>query len=221
MTKSSLASQLPSQAPHTPTNKTTAKSTAPAIPGPFTHPMTAYIASKIASLHATNDFIAAHRPSFDIVNICPSFIIGANELTTTTANILNGTNAIALSPLLGAKNTTTPYPGASVHVNDVAKVHVLALDPKIVPFGSSENFITSSGGLEGTTWDDAIEIVKKNFPEQKTFNLSGTQMTRTLKIDSSRTEEVFGIKFQGYEEQVTSVVKHYLEVTAAAASAAK
>ena len=34
--------------------------------------------------------------------------------------------------------------------------------------------------------------------------------TKCTKIDSSRTEKVFGFKFASYQEQVKSVVKQYL-----------
>lgn len=37
-------------------------------------------------------------------------------------------------------------------------------------------------------------------------------MTKRTKVDSSRTEKVFGFKFASYEEQVKSVTQQYLEL---------
>jgi hypothetical protein len=104
-------------------------------------------------------------------------------------------------------------PGTSVLINDAAKIQVLSLDPKIK---GNQNFMISSHGPEGILWDDAIEIAKNNFPEEVeegVLKLGGTQLTKKLLIDSSRTENVFGSKLAGYEEQVKSVLRHYLDLS--------
>ena len=41
---------------------------------------------------------------------------------------------------------------------------------------------------------------------------SGFQPTRTLLYDTSKTEEILGIKFRSYEDQVVEVTKQYLEL---------
>ena len=95
----------------------------------------------------------------------------------------------------------------------------MALDPTIVKSPCYETFLTTSGGKGGTVFEDAIEIVKKNFPTQVKegmFPLNGSLPTKKIKVSSERTEEVFGIKFAGYEEQVNSVVQHYIDLASAA-----
>ena len=148
----------------------------------------------------------------------PTFIIGKNELITDVKKVESGTNAIALGPILGRKSP--PNLGVTVYLNDVARVHVLALDPKILKEGSYENFLVSSGGVDGTEFDDGIEIVKRNFPKQSEaglFPLDGTQPAKKIRVSSERTERVFGIKLAGYETQIKSVVQHYVDLAAAAA----
>lgn len=154
-----------------------------------------------------------NKPHFDIINIMPSFIIGKNELTTSIEEMrTKGTNRHALTALLGVKNPN-PNPSTTVFIDDVAKIEVLSLDPKI-PGG--QNFLVSSGGVKGTTWNDSIDIVKRNFPEEVArgvWPLDGSQPTKSTKVDSSRTEEVFGFKLADFETQVKSVVEHYLELS--------
>ena len=85
-----------------------------------------------------------------------------------------------------------------------------ALDPKIE---GGQSFLAVSEGTKGTVWSDAIDIVNRNFPEAVKKGIlpnNGSTPTRRTKIDSSRTEKVFGIKLLSYEEQVKSVVKQYL-----------
>jgi hypothetical protein len=156
--------------------------------------------------------MTTYKPSFDLINVMPSFLIGKNELITSAKEyLIGGTDRIALRPILGNK-ADQALPGNSVHVNDVAKIQVMALDPKIQ---GNQNFMISSQGPEGTVWDDAIEIAKRNFPdavEKGLLKLGGTQPSKRLLLDSSRTEEVFGFKLAEYEEQVKSVLGHYLEI---------
>lgn len=148
----------------------------------------------------------------------PSFIIGKNELASFD-NIENGTNAFALAPLRGYSRP--PAVGVTVYINDVARVHVKALDSTILPDNEKtiyDSFMVSSGGLDGTNFDDAIEIYKKYFDGQvskELFPLTGTQPTKPFKLDSERTEKVFGLKFADYETQVKSVVEHYVELAKA------
>ncbi len=63
-----------------------------------------------------------------------------------------------------------------------------------------------------------MAIVKREFPEavkKGVLPLGGKQPTKKVRLDASRTEEVFGIRFEGYETQVKSVAKHYLELVEA------
>ena len=138
-------------------------------------------------------------------------IIGKNELVTRKEDITNGTNGIIMGPILGVKEKS-PMIGASVYLDDVARVHVQALHPSIV---GNQNFICCSGGLEGTVWDDALDIVRENYVSKindGTLPLGGTQPTTPIKFDATSTEKTFGLKFQGFETQVNSVVGHYVEL---------
>ena len=101
---------------------------------------------------------------------------------------------------------------ATVHVDDVAFVHIASLDPQIK---GNRNCATGSGGLNGIHWDDASEIIKKHFPEQvKTgiFPLGGHRNDRKIQADSSNTEEVFNFKSRSFEEQIISAAGAYAEV---------
>lgn len=123
-----------------------------------------------------------------------------------------------MAAVLGRKSDVLTA-GSSVSVHDTAKIHVLALDPKIE---GNQNFITAGDGVEGVVWEDALEIVKRKFPEavkSGVLPLGGKQPTRKVRVDAKRTEEVFGIKFEGLEEQVESVVGHYLKLVEVEAGA--
>jgi nucleoside-diphosphate-sugar epimerase len=189
----------------------------PILEGPYSSAFEAYAASKVHSLVKTKEFVAQKKPEWDVINIMPSFVIGDNELVTDPKLIIDGTVGAAFVQVLGYGGRG-PTPSTSVHVADVAKLHVEALDPKIA---GGQSFLASSGGIEGTNWSDAIEIVSRNFPEAVKKGVlpnNGTSQTKKTKVDVSRTEEVFGFKFLSYEEQVKSVTRQYLGLLGEAAA---
>ena len=189
----------------------TAEESAPDPSGPYTSTFEAYAASKVKALNATREYVRTEKPTFDVINIMPVFIVGKNELITDAKDILNGTNKFAFAPILG-QNASMPSTGALNHLDDVAKVHLLSLDPKVE---GNQDFGIQAGGIEGIVWDDGIEIVKRRFPEavkDGRLPANGSQPTKKIRFDTSRTEKVLGIKFQSFEDALVNVTEHYLEL---------
>ncbi|KAM3065060.1 hypothetical protein ACMFMF_011372 [Clarireedia jacksonii] len=177
----------------------------------FENPFQAYAAAKSHALAVTRRFIEEREPHFDVINILPTMVIGKNELNRSKKEVTQGTNSTFLGSLLGIRSTM-PQPGASVHVNDVARAHIDALNPSI---SGNQNLVCSSGGIDGTAWDNSKDIVKRLYKKEvweRFFTLDGTTPTRPIRIDYSETERLLGWKFVGYEEQVKSVVDHYIEL---------
>lgn len=179
------------------------------IEGPYTSEFAAYHASKVASLSVAEEWVAREQPSFDIVYLHPSFVLGRNDAATTPAQALRGTNAVVLAMLLG--HSFGPYAGATVHIEDVARAHVAALAKDRVP--GNKSYILS--GPRPTTWDDAKEIVERRFPEavkNRMLSSRGSVGTIPLPCDVSSTEETFGFEFASFEEQVVSTVGQFVEL---------
>lgn len=131
-------------------------------------------------------------------------------MVTDPKLVSDGTVSAAFAQVLGDDSGWGNVPLTSVHVADVARLHVESLGPKIE---GNQNFLAVSEGERGTRWEDGIDIVNRNFPEAVKKGIlpnNGVAATKRTKVDASRTEKVFGFKFQSYEEQVKSVVKHYL-----------
>ena len=182
----------------------------PFNPGPYSSESEAYCDSKVRALAESYEFVATKKPQFDIINLMPSYIIGRNELVTDVADFKKGTNKNVFDQVLGLHKHALP--GVTVWLDDIAALHVMSLDFKIP---GNQNFLASSGGRDGITFSDALEVVAENYPEEVRKGVlpnNGTQPTMKLAFDSSKTEEVFGIKFAGIERQVVDVVSHYLEL---------
>ncbi|KIW16563.1 hypothetical protein PV08_03751 [Exophiala spinifera] len=208
-----ITASLASVSPSTP-RPFTADNTEEDPEGPFPDPFTAYVASKKLALNRTRQFLAQEKPHFSIINVMPSFVIGKNELATTPEAVNSGSNSRALGPILGNANAVA-LPGAVCHIDDVSFVHIAALDPKV---DGNQNFGVNwrSSSFQ---WDDALEIVRKLFPEEVSrgiFPLGGSQSTGLAEFDASKTEDILGIKFKNFEEQILSLAGHYAEVSASA-----
>jgi len=183
--------------------------------GPYNHVFEAYSAGKVRALVYTKEFVKEKKPEWDVISIMPSFTVGDNEMITDPKLIADGTVAAAFAQVLGGDSGWGIVPSTSVHVEDVARLHVEALNPKIE---GNQSFLAVSEGERGTRWEDAIDIVNRNFPEAVKKGVlpnNGTAGTKRTRLDASRTEEVFGFKFQSYEEQVKAVARQYLSLVGA------
>lgn len=173
----------------------------------------AYRASKILAYHAAQDFMTSKQPTFELVHIMPSYVQGRNELVTRKEDVHNGSNDVMVNLVLGAKGGP-PRKASTVFVDDVARVEVLALDPKLARNG--DNFVAAgSPSGQSIVWNDVTAIVRQLFPDavaSGVLPLDGDQDTISVSYDVSKTEETFGFKFAGLETQVKSLIGQYVEL---------
>jgi nucleoside-diphosphate-sugar epimerase len=179
--------------------------------GPYQSASQGYRAAKALALDAAEKFYAECKPHFSIVHIMPSYVFGANELITDAKSVARGCNALLMGLVLGMR-APNASPGAVVHVDDVARIHVGALDEKKIP--GSANFLASLS----VQFEDALEITGRLFPEavqNGRLPLEGKRATLPMTIDIQDSVAVFG-PLKGYEEMVKSVVGQYLGLLAKA-----
>lgn len=176
----------------------------------------AYAASKVGALAVTEEFIEKEKPHFDVVSVIPTFVLGRNEYAEKPEDVLSTTSRIAFGQVLGNKN---PYPmsGAVCNIEDVAYVHFKAATDLNIP--GNTGYLVTSDGQEGPTLSDALDIVKKYYPERVadgTLPSDGLMPTKRLLLDAEKTEKAFGIKFRNYEQSVKDITNQYLELVDAA-----
>jgi nucleoside-diphosphate-sugar epimerase len=192
-----------------------AESRIPLASGPYTFEFEAYSASKTAALNESEAWIKNHKPNFDLISIVPGWIFGRDELSTTVEDFKSGSTNSVLLGLLQGSQSDIPNTGNAVLVDDVADLHVRALDPKIK---GNQAFIATSDGVDGMIWEAGIDTIKKYYPRAMAdghLKTTGKLPTIELRIDAKKTEDTFGIKFNSYEQQVKSLVNQYLEVSQA------
>lgn len=188
--------------------------------GPYSSAMEAYWASKGLSRQATRDFITDRSPHFDFVNLLPSVVIGADTRLSpargsTISELLQGTRAAVMAPALTAEyNSPFPYVGVPVHVADVARAHIDAVDSSRIP-GNTE-YILSSDTPEGVVWDPEVTRIAKQYfaqaVEDKRLKLEGSLGHVGFRLDGMATEAAFGWKFTSFKETMKGLIGQYLEL---------
>lgn len=196
-----------------PTETYTAEDRIPMPSAPYANAFVAYIASKVGAILESEAWMEANKADigFDTIFVHPAYTIGRDDTVSTSKGVNEGTNSSMLGTVLG-EDAGYGKSSNTVHVDDTARVHVLALKPEIA---GNQSFLTVSEGLKGTTWEDSLKIVEKHFPEavkKGTLPNNGTAPTVYNTVDVSKTEKTFGFVHKTYEEQVVSVVGHYLEL---------
>lgn len=183
---------------------------------PFQSAMEAYWASKALARLATRNFMNERRPHFDFVNLLPGVVIGPDEripLDGSVDLLLKETRAAVLAPALdGATSSAFPYVGVPVHVADVAKAHIDAVDSTRIPANSE--LILSSNTPEGVVWDrDISAVARKFFPKEvqnQSLPLKGTLGSIKWQLDGQTTEKAFGWEFRSFEDTMRELITQYL-----------
>lgn len=180
--------------------------------GPYGDGFAAYAASKKLAYNRTRDWVHEKKPNFAVINIMPSFVFGRNELATTRAELMTGSNGILLGMALGGSNNPQGLPNSACHVDDVAKVHIQALSvPDVGPF---RNFgVAWSAGQ--WQWDDIKEIARKHYPEafeDGTFVSEGSIKSIEMAFDAHQTEKTLGFEFKSLETAIKDLVGQYIEL---------
>ncbi|KAJ5631139.1 NAD(P)-binding protein [Penicillium longicatenatum] len=195
------------QHPFTPTSR------APLMTPPFPHAGVAYVASKVASLEATETWVKETKPRFSVINIHPSWVMGRAECADDVGSLFNTTNRLVLNAIV--KGEKSQYPvmmGAVVDVHDVARMQIQSLQKAdIVQPGNCQSFIASTPGI----YEDIPGIIRKNFAEQcqdGRVTVLGEQASFPLPIDSSSTEITFGWKFRTLEQMINDLISQYIEL---------
>lgn len=184
----------------------------PAIKDIPHHPWAAYGASKRLANAAADEFIKNNKLHYDVVSILPSYVQGRNEPVTSSRDLTNrpSSNQTMIRFVQGYKEAE-PRPSDFVLVDDVAAVHVAAMEANDIVSG--ERFIAAYPPC--VPWAEVEKVARKLFPkevESGILPLGGECPDRSLDFDSSKTTEKFGVQFHGIEDMVRSLVGQYVEM---------
>ncbi|EPE09711.1 3-beta hydroxysteroid dehydrogenase [Ophiostoma piceae UAMH 11346] len=180
--------------------------------------MEAYWASKALARMATRNFVRERNPQFDFVHLLPSVVIGPDTRLSADSRpcelTVEARGSVMAPALTASLNSDFPFVGVPVHVHDVARAHIDAVNSSRVP-GNTE-YILSSDTPDGVDWDRDIEAIARKYfaseVERKTLPLQGSLATIKWRLDASRTEQVFGWRMTSFEQTMKQLLAQYLQL---------
>jgi nucleoside-diphosphate-sugar epimerase len=159
-----------------------------------------YSASKILAHQATLDWMKENNPQFSLVTLHPSFVLG-HSLIQNSAQDIGGINAMFWGML---KADQPMFPPVFVDVRDIADAHLKAAT--VSTQKQTTEFLLS--GNEAS-WDQVVSYITSKFP---TVEVNWTPpLPGGPEIDTSRAENVLGMKWHCTEEIFESLISQQLE----------
>lgn len=180
------------------------------VPANPSSAMEAYFASKTLARMAVKDFMEKEKPSYEIVSLLPTIVIGPDELATNVDGLMARGSGMVLGALMDVK--VPQMVGATIHVDDVARAHVDGLKPSVP---GNRDYILSSHVPGGICWEQAERVVREAFPEaveKGIFKLQGSMPFKPWNLDTKETKSAFGWKPISFEETVKELAAQYLEL---------
>jgi nucleoside-diphosphate-sugar epimerase len=158
-----------------------------------------YQASKILAHQATIAWMKENKPDFSLVTIHPTFVLGRSLIQKSAADV-GGINGLFWSTLQADK---PQFPPMVVDVRDVADAHLKAAT--VATKDQTTEFLLSG---DKTSWDQVVSFIKSEFPEVK---LGWTPpFAEASEVDTSRAENILGIKWRSTEEIFRSTISQQL-----------
>ncbi|KAL8643724.1 MAG: hypothetical protein Q9226_008156 [Calogaya cf. arnoldii] len=184
--------------------------------------------ARVNEMQAEQDFMGlsfATPGNLLIVNMMPSLILGHDELAKTTKQFLDGSaqssNLQFLRHIRG-ENVPSKLPSQTVHIDDVAKAHTVALERNFDKIMSRSRMLMgadlflSSGGISGTPWNKAQEIVEKDYwvaVEKGWLTLSKQPTAKVVQVETF-PKETFGFEFATFDKQIRSMLDQWVALSA-------
>jgi nucleoside-diphosphate-sugar epimerase len=162
--------------------------------------MRLYMASKLLANKATWEFRETAKPHYALVTLHPAFVYGHNLVQSSADGIQSGSNSGLWNLIMkGDPSGST----VGVHIQDVAKAHVKALDPKI-PDGSKYLLAGPK-----TTGPDVAKIVRRLYPDSGALISEDTQGV-SFPVDTTKAETELGIQWRSFEAMVRDLMDQQL-----------
>lgn len=172
-----------------------------------------YFGSKKFAEKAAWDFMEHEKPGFTLTCVNPSLVFGPS-VTKPNLGSLNTSNADIVTHVLetpAGDLSAGEYRSFSVDVRDVARGHLVALDPKT----DGKRLMLCS---EKFSSQRLLNYVNEDFPELKGKiavgqpDKSAELEASTFNFDNSATKKLLGFEFTPLRKTVDDFVRQWLEV---------
>ncbi|KAG0147581.1 hypothetical protein CROQUDRAFT_655967 [Cronartium quercuum f. sp. fusiforme G11] len=166
-------------------------------------PHEAYRASKVLAEKAAWSFMDKNKPAFDLVTICPPYVLGPVIHQVKDAKSLNTSVNFFYDYLAGKSDPETAKNpmGSMVDVRDVAIAHVQSL---VIEKAGGNRYAVSK---QRYTWQDTLDIVQdkehgKLWPDAIKGTPGSGKLVKQNLFDASKSIKDLGLNYHSLEETV-------------------
>lgn len=164
----------------------------------------AYSISKTLAEKAAWSFIEEEKPSFDLITILPTLVLG-QYLIREKDEAPKNTVALLMGILTaGVKTTVGDGFNYIVDVADVAEAHANAIDPNVP--GNKRVILTAD--LTNRI-NEAKEIAKEAFPSGP-WNFGDYEGFNEVVVNNERSKSVLGIRYRSFKETILNTITQFV-----------
>lgn len=175
------------------------------------NPSVAYPVSKTYAEKAAWEFVEKEKPAFSLTCVNPSYVLGPQAYDKDAKGTLNMTAEFIAGLLKLKQGDDIPQTaGPAIDVRDVAKAHLDVLENEKL---AGKRLLLADYFFSQQL---ALNVINKHFPElhlpvgdpDSAFNGKDEGIGR---YNNSKTKELLGYEFVGFEASILDLVKQYLE----------
>ncbi|KFA49238.1 hypothetical protein S40293_09280 [Stachybotrys chartarum IBT 40293] len=170
-------------------------------------PATAYRVSKKLAERAAWDFVAAEKPAFDLVTVCPPMVFGPVVPHFASIESINTSNERIVALMRGQWKDGIPMAAPVplwIDVRDVALAHVRAAE---IPEAAGRRLFTTAGWFTNRAIADAVRAKFPEFqdrlpgPDVK----GGEAPSPVFQYNNDETTKLLGIDWIPLEKSITEL----------------
>ncbi|KAH0431435.1 ketoreductase [Colletotrichum camelliae] len=181
----------------------------------YASPVSAYVVSKKSAEKAAWEFVAKEKPNFTLSTINPPMIYGPVRLPPKTLAEVNTSNQLLAEVITGKHKSGLPPTALPlwVDVRDVALAHVKAME---TDQAAGKRFFVTSGFYSNAkmgkiVWNKFPDLREK-LPGLDSMGGAPNPNLKSFGYNTSRAEEVLGMKWTAYENTVVDSVKSLMDL---------
>ncbi|KAH9824937.1 hypothetical protein DFH28DRAFT_1047065 [Melampsora americana] len=175
-------------------------------------PFEVYKCSKVLAEKAAWDYVEVNEPSFDLVTLCPPYVLGPIIHQVKDANSLNTSVKLFHDYLVGTSDAeSAKQPLASeVDVRDLADAHLRSL---VIGQAGGNRYAVSKQIM---TWQDGLDIIQekdqgKEWPNATKGELGAGKLIKQNVYDASKSIRDLEMKYRSFEDTIVDM-SHSLKV---------
>ncbi|CAK7235262.1 hypothetical protein SEUCBS140593_009224 [Sporothrix eucalyptigena] len=176
---------------------------APYPPAPYTD-VYKYQISKVLAHRRALEWVAEHKPNFDVITTHPYYILGFVRALQRDADGKAQPRPVPLFYLLSLQSETPVLPSSFVDVRDLVAIELAALTAtKLKPRGEITEVLAKGPSV---TWAQIRENVKANHPDFPLKQTGDGQYTVPLTSNTDRATKDFGVVFHDPLETLSMTI---------------